>query len=89
MTDPSHPDDASRRAREVLDRAGAESETIGGSVLGRAARRAGDHFAARDAVETDGTTDPIELWGRRIGRALSLAGVIALSIYLYLTYVVR
>ena len=33
------------------------------------------HFAARDA----GGSDPIELWGRRIGRALSLVGVIVLA----------
>ena len=30
--------------------------------------------------------DPIELWGRRIGRALSLIAVIGLAIYLFVTY---
>jgi hypothetical protein len=88
MSDPSRHDEARRQeAQAALGRAAAESETIGGTALDRAARRAGDHFAARDAVEPDGTTDPIELWGRRIGRALSLAGVIGLSLYLYFTYV--
>ena len=41
---------------------------------------------ARDAIAPDGSVDRIELWGRRIGRGLSLAGFIALAIYLYLTY---
>lgn len=85
MTDPSQ-QDAARAAREALARAEAEGETVGGSALARAARRAGEHFAARDAA---GATDPIELWGRRIGRALSLLGVIGLSLYLYVTYVAR
>ncbi|MCZ7657688.1 MAG: hypothetical protein M5U07_07440 [Xanthobacteraceae bacterium] len=88
MTDPSQ-QDAARAAREALARAEAEGETVGGSALARAARRAGEHFAARDATGADGATDPIELWGRRIGRALSLLGVIGLSLYLYVTYVAR
>lgn len=33
-----------------------------------------------------GAGDPIERWGRRIGRALGLIAVVALSVYLYLTY---
>jgi hypothetical protein len=51
-----------------------------------------DHFAARDAVGTGrdkpGTgrdapgTDPIELWGRRIGRGLSLVGFVVLTLWL-------
>jgi hypothetical protein len=88
MTNPHKgEDDRRKQAQEALDRVRAESETIGGSTLGRVARRTADHFAAKDAIDEHGQTDPIELWGRRIGRALSLAGVIGLSIYLYLTYV--
>jgi hypothetical protein len=70
-------------ARAALDRVRRDAETVGGSSLARAGRRVGDHFAARDAVgEADGGTDRIELWGRRIGRALSLVGVIALTWWL-------
>jgi hypothetical protein len=80
-------DEARRReALDALDRLRREREPLAGSGLARAARRAADHFAGRDAVGVDGATDPVELWGRRIGRALSLLAVIALSIYLYLTY---
>jgi hypothetical protein len=39
-----------------------------------------DHFAGRDAIGEGegGTTDPVEVWGRRIGRSLSAVGVIVL-----------
>jgi hypothetical protein len=73
-------DERRREAREALERVARDGETIAGSSLGRAGRRITDHFAARDAVgEADGSTDPIEVWGRRIGRALSLAGVVVLA----------
>jgi len=77
--------------REALRTLGElrERDEIGSSALTRAARRATDHFAAKDAVERDGSTDRIELWGRRIGRALSLAAFVALAIYLYVTYFAR
>ena len=69
-----------REAREALERVARESETIGGSSLGRIGRRLGHHFAAQDAIgEGNGRADPVELWGRRIGRALSLIGVIVLA----------
>jgi hypothetical protein len=74
-------DEAQRReALATLDQL-REGDTFASSVLARTARRAGDHFAAKDAGE-----DRIELWGRRIGRGLSLVGLIGLAIYLYFTY---
>jgi hypothetical protein len=79
---------AHREALRTLDQL-RERDDIGSSALTRAARRATDHFAARDAVGEHGETDRIELWGRRIGRALSLAAFIALAIYLYVTYFAR
>ena len=66
-----------------------ESDTFATSALARTARRASDHFTAKDAVNdagAEGSVDRIELWGRRIGRGLSLIGLIALAVYLYLTY---
>ncbi len=68
-------------AREALERVQRDTETLGSSALARMGRRAGDHFGGRDAVGSaeDGGTDPIELWGRRIGRALSLIGVVVLA----------
>ena len=75
--------DREREAREALERVQRDTETLGSSALARMGRRAGDHFGARDAVgEADGGTDPVELWGRRIGRGLSLIGVVILGIWL-------
>lgn len=70
-----------RQSREALERVARDSETIGTSSLARAGRRVGGHFAGEDAVggAEGGGTDPIELWGRRIGRVLSLIGVVVLA----------
>ena len=69
-----------RAALGTLDRLRDGGETFLGSTTG-AARRAGAHFAGKDA-EPD---DWIEVWGRRIGRGLGAAAVIALAIRLYVT----
>ena len=80
---PHERDEAQRREALASLRELNERESFASSALARTARRAGDHFAAKDAAGED----RIELWGRRIGRGLSLAGFVALAIYLYLTYV--
>ena len=78
------PEDREREAREALDRVRRDSESLGSSSLARAGRRVGDHFSGRDAVgeAEGGGTDPIEVWGRRVGRGLSVVGVVALSLWL-------
>jgi hypothetical protein len=77
-------DEREREAREALERVKRDSETIGTSALARMSRRMGDHFCGKDAIGAadDGGTDAIEVWGRRIGRALSLVGVVVLSLWL-------
>jgi hypothetical protein len=67
--------DREAEARDALERARRDSETLGGSGVARAGRRLGDHFAGRDADAGDWA----EVWGRRIGRALSLVGVVVLA----------
>lgn len=76
------------RQREALAtlRTLSENDTFATSALARTARRTSDHFGAKDAVAEDGSVDRIELWGRRIGRGLSLIGFVALAVYLYLVY---
>jgi hypothetical protein len=54
-------------------------------MFGRSLHRAASHFGGTE----DGTTDLMEIWGRRIGRALGAIGVVVLGLYLFLTYVVR
>jgi hypothetical protein len=60
-----------KEAREALDRVKRDEQ----GVLGSAMARAADHFAGKDAPPDD----PAEIWGRRIGRSLSLIGVIVLG----------
>jgi hypothetical protein len=73
----SRDDDRTAEAKAALKRVARDSETIGTSALARQAKAWGDHFAGRDAP----ADDPAELWGRRIGRALSLVGVVVLGWY--------
>jgi hypothetical protein len=90
MSDPREREEEQRReALRTLDTL-RDSDTFATSALARTARRATDHFTAkdtmRDARAANGSVDKIELWGRRIGRGLSLAGFVALAIYLYVTH---
>lgn len=89
MNAPPKPTDPAREQHEAAKRLGAlgDEPTFLGSSVAAAGKRAARHFAGENPNETPGTIDPIELWGRRIGRALSLIVFIGLAIYLYLTYV--
>ena len=86
MSNPREREEEKRREALASLKSLGESDTFATSALARTAKRASDHFSARDAIEPDGSVDRIELWGRRIGRGLSLTGLIALVVYLYLTY---
>jgi hypothetical protein len=79
MTDP-RAREREEEARIALDRVRRETEGVGGSAAARAAGRLRGHFSGADArgAEPDGGTDPIEVWGRRIGRALSVVLAVAL-----------
>jgi hypothetical protein len=91
MTNPREREEAQRREALASLRQLGERDTFATSALARTAQRATNHFAAKDAVAdaraADGSVDRIELWGRRIGRGLSLLGLIVLAIFLYFTYV--
>jgi hypothetical protein len=68
------------KAREELNKLGNSDSVFTGAL--EPIRRAGAHFSGRDDV----ADDAIEVWGKRIGRMLSLIGVFGLGLYLYLTY---
>ncbi len=68
-------------ARDELKKLG-DRETIFTGTIGATVDRAKTHFSGSD----DATDDRIEIWGKRIGRTLSLIGVFALGLYLYATY---
>lgn len=82
MKDQKNTDEAERESRRILERIDRESETVGTSSLARTALKTRKHFMGDDK-DVD---DPIEVWGTRIGRGLSLLGVTILVIYLYNTY---
>ncbi|HEX2654773.1 MAG TPA: hypothetical protein VHN11_14105 [Xanthobacteraceae bacterium] len=83
---PHESEEARRReANESLVRLHHEGDVIGRSALAQTALRMFDHFAARDATG-EGGADQAEIWGRRIGRVLSLLALVGLCFYLYATY---
>ena len=63
-----------REARRILERVNTDTESFGTSSLARSALRARDHFAGADADQDD----PVEVWGRRIGRIAALVMVVVL-----------
>lgn len=75
-----HPDDKAREeeARRTLERVSTDSEIIGQSTLARTVDRARAHMAGEDA-DAD---DRVEVWGRRVGRGLSLVVFLVLAIWL-------
>jgi len=81
---PHAEDDAARKAESARILKGVErdSESIGASSTRRVAERTRDHFMAKDAD----STDPAEVWGRRVGRGLSLLFLFGLMYDLAVTY---
>jgi hypothetical protein len=65
-------------SEQALARA-RDSERLGWSSL---VQRASDHFSARDAAKEGLASDPVEVWGRRIGRGLSVLFALALMWWL-------
>jgi hypothetical protein len=70
-------DEKEQSARKDIERLREERDLFSGLF-----RRTFAHFSAADA----GEDDPIERWGRRIGRALSAVAFVALCVYLYVTH---
>ena len=76
---PKNQSEIEKESRRILDRVNIDSETVGSSSLARSAEKTRDHFLGKDADPDD----PIEIWGKRIGRVLSIAIVLYLLTYLY------
>ena len=70
-------DNHQRESKAILVRAKRDQE----GLLASSMARASDHFSGKDAIGQGegGTTDKVELWGRRIGRSASLIAVIVLG----------
>jgi hypothetical protein len=72
-------DETVREAKRTLERIGEEGGLSATPVMKSAAGSVRDHFAAKDADKTD----PAELWGTRIARALALAAFLGLVWFLW------
>jgi hypothetical protein len=71
--------DRTAEARRILARVERDTGIAASSALARALSRARNHMTGADADPEDWA----ELWGTRVGRLLSLAAFVALSLYLY------
>lgn len=74
-----------KQSQRILEGVARDSETVGASSLARTANRARAHLSGKDAP----SDDPVEIWGRRIGRGLGLVAVVALVLHLLFTYVLK
>jgi hypothetical protein len=73
------PNDRQEDAQRALEGAARDSEAFGASSLARTARRVGNDFGGQHALgKGDAGTDPVEVWGRRVGRALSVPAALLL-----------
>lgn len=68
-----------KESERVLDKVAAESEVFGTSSFVRTANKAKDHLSGSDGDQSD----KVEVWGKRVGRALSVIVFFALVIWLY------
>ena len=72
-----------QEALRALERARAESETVGDSLLAKMAKQAQNHLGAADKDPDD----PVEVWGSRIGRVAGVIFALGLIVYLARTYI--
>ncbi|UVK39859.1 hypothetical protein LHFGNBLO_001271 [Mesorhizobium sp. AR10] len=72
--------DSDDESRRIIERVAHESDPGGTSFVARTAKGARDHVTAADADRSD----PIEVWGTRVGRVLGLAIALGLLIWLVL-----
>ncbi|TRC92728.1 hypothetical protein FJV76_22200 [Mesorhizobium sp. WSM4303] len=74
--------DDDSESRRIIERVANESGPGGTSFIARAAKDARDHVTAAEADRSD----PIEVWGTRIGRTLGL--IVAIGLLIWLVYYV-
>ena len=72
-----------REAQRILNRVEREAEQVGTSSMARTANKVRGHFLGEDASEAD----PIEIWGKRIGRILAAIVFVVLAVSLYVNYI--
>ncbi len=74
--------DEDSESHRIIERVAHEGGLGDGSLVSRVAKGARDHVTAAEADRSD----PIEVWGTRIGRTLGL--IFALGLLIWLVYFV-
>ena len=84
---PARHDDEARaeESKRILERIERESETVATSSMARTSDLVRRNLSGKDGTEED--MDPVEVLGKRIGRALGWIAMIVLVINLLITYV--
>ncbi|MBZ9797140.1 hypothetical protein [Mesorhizobium sp. ES1-4] len=72
--------DSDNESRRILQRVAQETDPAGNSFVARTTKSMRDHVSAADADRTD----PIEVWGTRVGRILGLLLALGLMVWLVL-----
>ncbi|WP_027144536.1 hypothetical protein [Mesorhizobium sp. WSM3626] len=72
--------DSDRESRRILQRVAQETDPAGNSFVTRTTKGMRDHVSAADADRSD----PIEVWGTRVGRILGLLLALGLMVWLVL-----
>ncbi|MER9331036.1 hypothetical protein NKJ26_10750 [Mesorhizobium sp. M0152] len=81
MAEPKDSDkDNDKESRRILERIARETDPADSSFVTRTAKGMRDHVAAADADRSD----PIEVWGTRLGRILGLLLALGLMVWLVL-----
>jgi hypothetical protein len=81
MAEEDHSSRQDRERREEAERTLARVERDSAPLLGSALQRSSDFFSAKGE-----STDPAEIWGKRVGRVLAVIGAVICLVYLYQTY---
>ncbi|WP_075998208.1 hypothetical protein [Salaquimonas pukyongi] len=72
-------------SKRILERIERESETVAASSMARTSDLLRKGLSGKDGNSED--ADPVEVLGKRIGRTLGWIAMIALVVYLLVTYV--
>lgn len=76
-----HRSEEDRRRQEEAERALARVHQDSAPIMDSALRRSADFLAARGE-----SSDPAEIWGKRVGRILAILIGIGCLVVLYVTY---
>lgn len=76
-------DEVSRKAKRELEKLSEDGGLLSAPRLKAKSKTVKGHFGADDVD----ANDPVELWGTRIARSLSLLAFIGLAIWLYINHI--